>query len=202
MTSGEPHLAIRLVAGLGNPGSAYAHTRHNVGFMVLDHVLALLDARLSRRDHGAHWGTGVIASRAVAFMKPWRFMNRSGEPVDELLQHLEVSIQELLVIHDDMDLELGRIQIKQKGGHGGHRGLRSIIEVLGGGEFTRVRVGIGRPAAASDAVTHVLEPFRADERNAMTQMLDEARDAVITVLRDGPRHAMNRFNSKRSAVST
>lgn len=191
-----------VVVGLGNPGGTYAATRHNAGFMALDSLATHHGIQLATQEYGAIYGQGKIAGRCVVLAKPWRFMNRSGDPVAELLQHLASSVQELLVIYDDMDLELGRIQIKQKGGHGGHKGLQSIMEAIGGGEFVRLRLGIGRPPIGIDPVEFVLEPFAPHEHCALAHMLEKAREAVVAILAEGPQHGMNRFNRKRAAVST
>jgi PTH1 family peptidyl-tRNA hydrolase len=125
---------------------------------------------------------------------PMAFMNRSGPPVQKLATYFKIPSGDMLIIHDDIDLAFGRLKIKEKGGHGGHKGLRSIINAVGGDEFVRLRVGVGRSETASSVSDHVLGPFYEDERELLDAILSRARDAVVTIMTEGSKIGMNRFN--------
>ncbi len=192
-TKPKPHF---LVVGLGNPGGEYRLTRHNVGFMVVDRICHAHRISLNQQRFKCSFGTGVVAAKTVALAQPQAFMNRSGPPVLRLMSYYGISSRDLLIIHDDLDIAFGRIKIKEKGGHGGHNGVRSLMEALGTGTFFRVRVGVGRPERGSDVVQHVLEPFSAEEKMPLDDFLDRAAEAAVTVLSQGVKFGMNRFNRK------
>lgn len=183
-----------LLVGLGNPGEAYRHTRHNVGFRVLDRIGRDHGILLNDRRFDSHCGLGSIANQTVMLAAPQTFMNRSGPPVLRLLSYYGISTKDVLIIHDDLDLAFGRLKIKEKGGHGGHNGLKSVMDALGSGEFTRLRIGIGRPARGSDVIDHVLGPFQASENEMLEAVLARASDAAVTVLCHGAKVGMNRFH--------
>lgn len=195
---------MRVVVGLGNPGARYEETRHNVGFRVADRV-AKASGLVFRPDRsGALVAAGRLPPRpdgpesavgTVLIMKPQGFMNLSGEEVGRLLRWHRLAADALIVVHDDLDLEPGRIQIKNGGGHGGHNGLRSIIDHLGTGAFTRVRVGIGRPSrSGEDAAEYVLSPFTKTERPLIEEAVGRAAEAVAMLSEGRTAEAMNRFN--------
>ena len=191
-----------LVVGLGNPGDAYAKTRHNAGFMVIDDTAAAYSISLPKRKFEAVYGSGTIEGKRVILAKPMAFMNRSGLPVKRIADYYKISHKKLLIIHDDIDLSYGRLKIKEKGGHGGHKGLRSIIEAFGSDEFPRLRIGIGRSDPAEASVTdHVLGTFNAQEVHILDPIIERARNAVVTILSEGARKGMSRFNNKRKLVS-
>lgn len=188
---------IRLIVGLGNPGPEYKDTRHNAGFMAVDLLAAELGAgrwrtRCRSLAAEAFWG-----GEKVVLAKPQTFMNRSGEAVAPLLRWYGLGPSGLLVVCDDLDLPLGRIRIRKKGGDGGHRGLKSIIAALGSGEFARLRVGIGRPGPEKDVVEWVLERFTAEEGPFVEESLVRAVRAVLVILEAGIEEAMNRFNRRQ-----
>jgi PTH1 family peptidyl-tRNA hydrolase len=188
--------AAWLVVGLGNPGPGYGGTRHNVGFMVADRLAGSRGAfRPARRESQA--ACIRLAGVSVALIKPQAFMNLSGPPVAAWLGALGLAPERLLVVHDDLDLPLGRLRISARAGAGGHRGVASIQEALGTTEFARVRVGIGRPAGGADAVEHVLDVFTAGELPTLARVLDDAADAVRALIRQGLAFAMNRYNRRR-----
>lgn len=187
---------LRLVAGLGNPGDRYAATRHNVGFRVVDRLAEEYGIRVERRKAEALYGRGRIEAVEVVLAKPIAFMNRSGPPLRGLCDFFQVRVEDLLVIHDDIDLEFGRLKIKAKGGHGGHNGIRSIMEAFGGGDFARLRVGIGRGEAGERVADYVLDRFLPEENARLGEILDRARDAAVTILCRGITIGMNRFNVK------
>ncbi|MDJ0886667.1 MAG: aminoacyl-tRNA hydrolase [Desulfobacterales bacterium] len=194
--AGEKTQPQVLVAGLGNPGGDYRLTRHNAGFMVVDRLCSIHRISLDHKRFGCLFGMGDVAGKQAAFTQPQAYMNRSGPPVLRLMSYYGISSRNLLIIHDDIDIPFGRIKIKEKGGHGGHNGVRSLMEALGTGEFPRVRVGVGRPEYGGDVIRHVLEPFGAGEAEKLDGILDRAAEAAVTVLSHGAKFGMNRFNRK------
>ncbi|MDJ0857292.1 MAG: aminoacyl-tRNA hydrolase [Desulfobacterales bacterium] len=185
-----------LIAGLGNPGENYRSTRHNAGFMVVDRLCEVYQIPLDLKRFTCRFGLGDVAGRKVVLAKPQAFMNRSGLPVLRLMSYYGISGCDLLIIHDDIDIAFGRLKIKEKGGHGGHNGVKSLMEALGNGDFSRLRIGVGRPERGGDVIQHVLEPFRAGEQEQLDTIMDRAVQAVVTVLSHGAKFGMNRFNRK------
>lgn len=189
-----------LVAGLGNPGPEYAGTRHNAGFRVVERLAEAFAIPLAQKRCEAVFGSGSIRGVAVVLAKPMAFMNRSGPPIKGLIDFLGISSERTVVIHDDLDLALGRLKIKEKGGHGGHKGVRSLMDAVGGGDFIRVRIGIGRSRLPGglqpDTVEYVLGSFSEQEEALLEPVLARACEAVVTVLCQGTREGMNRFNGK------
>ncbi|RMF87446.1 MAG: aminoacyl-tRNA hydrolase [Nitrospirae bacterium] len=183
-----------LVAGLGNPGPEYAASRHNAGFWVVDELADRAGVRLSRDRHGALSAAARLAGERVVLAEPQSYMNASGGPVQALLHYFRVPLDHLIVVHDDMDLPLGRLRVKRGGGHGGHNGLRSIHRAVGSGDYLRVKIGIGRPRAGRDATAHVLGRITEAEAEVLGEVVARAADAVETILREGVEAAMNRFN--------
>src|SRR6187401_2397006 len=187
---------MKLVVGLGNPGSRYAGTRHNVGFETLD---------LLAKRHGLDWATapkgaeGLVANWRIGgaiFAKPLTFMNLSGAAVVPLLQFYKIELADLLVVVDEVQLETGRIRIKPAGSAGGHNGLKSIIESLGTDAFPRLRIGVGRGDTRRNLADHVLARFEADERELIADAIGRAADASEAFIAAGVADAMNRFNRK------
>ena len=196
-SQGEPEGRLRLVVGLGNPGPKYAATRHNIGFRVLDRLASEFAIAVSREKFTVVFGRGRIEDIDVVLAKPLAFMNRSGPPVRNLAEFFRISNRDLLVIHDDIDLDYGRLKIKEKGGHGGHNGVRSLIDAFGGGDFTRLRLGIGRSETGEQPVAdYVLDHFTRDEAAELPRIIEQARDAVVTILCKGTKIGMNQFNTK------
>ncbi|HAL61585.1 MAG TPA: aminoacyl-tRNA hydrolase [Chloroflexi bacterium] len=183
-----------LIVGLGNPGERYAATRHNVGFQALDHLakrhyLSFRKARLQGLMAG-----GEIEGHQVALLKPLTYVNRSGDVVAPLLKGYGLPLDRLLIIYDDLDLPLGRIRIREQGSAGGHKGMASIIDLLGP-EVPRLRVGIGRKENLKE---YVLSPFTAEERVIMEKSYERIADAVECLIREGLSKAMERFNREGS----
>jgi peptidyl-tRNA hydrolase, PTH1 family len=184
-----------LVVGLGNPGEEYAATRHNVGFRVAEELaLRSGKARWRKRWDGTIAETEIGGSAAL-LLRPMTFMNLSGRCVTRAVRHLGVPLEHLLVVHDDVDLEFGQIKVKQGGGDAGHRGVQSVIAALGGKEFPRLRVGVGR--GAGDTADWVLEEFSRAEREALDELIGRAAQAAEVVVAQGVAAAMNRFNTRR-----
>jgi PTH1 family peptidyl-tRNA hydrolase len=192
-----PQKRVRLVVGLGNPGSAYEMTRHNTGFMVVDKVAATFAISIEKRKFNTHFGQGFVENIEVILAKPMAYMNNCGPPVKKLADYFKISREDMLVIHDDIDLDLGRLKIKEKGGHGGHKGIKSLMTVFGGGDFVRLRIGVGRPETAASVTDHVLGCYSEEETRLLDPILTRAQDAVVATLSMGVKDGMNRFNDKK-----
>ena len=186
---------MKLVVGLGNPGSKYARSRHNAGFWVLDRVAARHGLRFSERDYKSQIARGSIDGERVVLLKPQTYMNLSGEAVGRARRDLRLDPAQVLVVYDEADLPLGRIRVREGGGSGGHNGMESVIGALGGKGFPRVRIGIGRPGTGKIPIDYLLEGLHPEERKELDDAIERAADAVETVLTEGVRAAMNRFNS-------
>lgn len=184
-----------LLVGLGNPGPKYEATRHNVGFMALDRLADRHRIGLTQQKFHGRYGTGIVCGKKVVALQPHTFMNLSGKSVVAAAQFFQIDPEHIVVLHDEIDLGLGTVRIKIGGGHGGHNGLRDIIDKSGSRDFNRVRIGVGRPVHG-DVVNWVLSPFRPDELTALDQMLDVVADATEVILRDGPQAAQNEFNGR------
>jgi len=195
-----PQRRLCLVVGLGNPGEAYAKTRHNAGFMVVDKISDDFSIALDKRKFDARFGIGVVNDVKIVLAKPMAYMNRSGPQIQKIAGYFRILCEDILVVHDDIDLVFGRLKIKEKGGDGGHRGVRSIIDAFGGGDFTRLRIGVGRPDAERGASDYVLGKFTLEERNVLSQIITTAKDAIVTILCKGTKEGMNRFNDKRIVI--
>ncbi len=189
---------IAVVVGLGNPGKGYLATRHNVGFRVLELLAGAFSVNLDERKFPARWGACAIAGRKVVFLEPLTYMNRSGEAVSQMLRYFKISPTQMIVIHDDLDLPVGRIRLALKGGAGGHRGVASIIDYLGGQDFARLKIGIGRPLHGETVEAYVLQPPYPEQAQVMTEAVERSAKAMRTVLLDGLVKAMNLFNRNDS----
>lgn len=183
-----------LIAGLGNPGARYRHTRHNIGQMVLDELLDRMGAHYTRtkvgaKAVGARLGTG--GPKAI-FAISEGYMNLSGKPIRGLMDYFSVDAEHLVVVHDEVDLDFGRLKLKRGGSEGGHNGLKSITQHLGGGrDYLRVRVGVGRPPAQMDTADYVLQKFSAAEQKELPRLIDRAADAVELIVTEGLTAAQN-----------
>jgi len=182
----------QLVVGLGNPGLQYAKTRHNVGFMVADLLAERLGAPFKvHKRSGAEIVTGRLGNRSIVLAKPRTYMNESGRHVGPLAKFYSVSPADVIVIHDELDIDFGRIRLKLGGGEGGHNGLRSVVNALGTKEFQRVRIGIGRPPGRKDPAAFVLESFTAAERDEVPTICAQAADATELLIETGLESAQN-----------
>lgn len=186
-----------LIAGLGNPGRGYALTRHNVGFRVAEDAAARCGVTMDQNKFKARFGSGRRGGRRIIIAQPMDYMNRSGPPLRQLADYYNIEISQILVIHDDLDIEKGQIKFKEKGGHGGHNGIKSIMEAFSSGGFPRLRIGIGRPAAPMDVTGWVLGKFTAEEQRFFGPVIESAGLAVLTMIDEGLPVAMNRFNQKQ-----
>ena len=183
-----------MIVGLGNPGEEYADTRHNTGFKVIDSLAETIGIKVKKRKFSARFETGEFAGKKLILLKPWQFMNRSGQAVATAMGFYKLNIGELIVVTDDMDLEPGRIRVRANGSAGGHNGLADIIEKLGTNEFARCRVGIGRRVEA-DTVGYVLDKPQKDEKPLLTEAIERARNAVLCWIEYGIETAMNKLHS-------
>jgi peptidyl-tRNA hydrolase, PTH1 family len=185
-----------VIIGLGNPGKKYERTRHNAGFMAVDQLGRRLGISISQEKHHAFVGKGVIGAHEAILAKPQTYMNESGRSAAALLRDAYLTAGALIVLHDELDLPLGAVRVKTGGGHGGHNGLRSIIEHLGTADFIRIRIGIGRPAPGMDTADYVLSPFLLEERDAADRAVSKAAVAVAAIVSEDVTKAMNLFNQK------
>lgn len=185
---------MKLIVGLGNPGKKYERTRHNLGFLIVDQIARQNGVAVQRKLCDALVGEWSDEGEKVLLVKPQAYMNHSGDPVKGLLRKFRATAADLVVIYDDLDLPFGRIRIRAKGSAGGHRGVLSIMECLGGVQFSRIRVGIGRPPEEADAVDYVLAPFTVEESKELGTVLARAAEGAMSLLRDGSQRAMEKFN--------
>jgi len=187
-----------LIVGLGNPGENYVRNRHNIGFMCIDQLARSYNIRLNKKEGQARTGSGEVAGKQLVLAKPHTLMNRSGQAVSYLVRKYNVTRARLIVIHDDLDLPPGKIRIRQGGSSAGHRGVMSINDSLGGRDFTRIRVGIGRPAAIRDkdaeVVDYVLGDLTSEEEKTIEEVLPRVSEIISSLLTEGPEVTMNRFN--------
>jgi len=193
---------LKLIVGLGNPGKAYAHNRHNIGFRCINHLARLHSISIKGHQCQSQVGTGKIAGVEVLLAKPKTFVNLSGEAVGRLMRKYSIPVNNLIVIYDDLDLPLGKLRLRPGGSAGGHKGINSIISALGSEDFPRIKVGIGRPttedaAAITDEdviVGHVLSDFTPQEEAAIKPAIATAAEAIHCILTEGIVAAMNKFN--------
>ena len=184
---------MRLIVGLGNPGAAYAQTRHNVGMWVIERAAARWSIRLAKFGM-AHRGSGRLGSELLELAGTLDWMNITGPPLKGLLREFSLTADDLILVHDDLDLDLGRLRIKQAGGHGGHNGIKSVIDTIGTAQFVRVKIGIGRPASHQDSADYVLQAFTREEIEILNPCLELAVDALECLIHRGVSVAMNQFN--------
>ena len=193
---------MKLIVGLGNPGRGYAHNRHNIGFLCLSHFARTEGIRFDKKKGNARIGTGEAAGNKVVLAKPQTYMNHSGQSVSLLVNRFDINPDDLLVIHDDLDLTLGKIRISRGSGSGGHKGVNSIIYSLESQDFIRIRVGIGRPMASptptsiseDGIIAYVLSDFTAEEKKIVSQVIPRVSEAIYCLLSEGLAVAMNKYN--------
>jgi PTH1 family peptidyl-tRNA hydrolase len=186
-----------IIAGLGNPGRDYEHTRHNVGFRVIDHMASKLNINVNKIKFKGLFGEGYIGSEKVILLKPQTYMNLSGESILDAVQFFKINVENVIVVYDDMNIPLGRMRIRPSGSDGGHNGMKSIIYLLESNNFPRLRVGIG--AHRGNMVGHVIGRFSEDERKIVEDVIDTACDALEEMVKKDVQGAMNQYNSYRHA---
>jgi PTH1 family peptidyl-tRNA hydrolase len=185
-----------LVVGLGNPGPQYVKTRHNVGFMVADVLAARIGVQFKvHKKSGAEVATGRLGGRSVVLAKPRCYMNESGRQIGPLAKFYSIAPGDVIVIHDELDIDFSKVRLKLGGGEGGHNGLRSVANALGSKDFQRVRIGIGRPPGRKDPAAFVLEPFSSTERTEVPTLCELAADATELLAEVGLEPAQNQVHA-------
>lgn len=192
---------MKLIAGLGNPGIKYQLSRHNMGFLVLEALAEKQNIEIRQKKFDSFLGKGTLSGITVMMAKPQTFMNLSGAAIKELLGYFKIDLSDLIVVHDDLDLPFNSIRIKEGGGHGGHKGLISIINSLDRSDFIRIRLGIGKPEHKEMVEGYVLEHFTNEEMKILPDILTRACDAVVEVISSGTHPAMSRFNIRNNNKS-
>jgi PTH1 family peptidyl-tRNA hydrolase len=196
---------MKLIVGLGNPGKEYFSNRHNIGFLCVNHFARLHRLTFDKKQNQARVAKGGVAGNDVVLARPQTYMNASGISVSQLMQRYKVSLEDLIVIHDDLDLPLGKIRIRPASRAGGHNGIKSIIASLGTQNFIRIRVGISRPQAEDaepcSIVDYVLGDFTAEDKPVIEGTLQRVSDAIICLITEGLETAMNKFNTRTSSTS-
>jgi PTH1 family peptidyl-tRNA hydrolase len=193
---------VKLIVGLGNPGREYRWTRHNMGFLLIDELAEENQIPIIRRGLKALYGRGRVAQIDVILAKPQTFMNLSGEAVERLLHFFKILPIDLIVLQDDLDLPWGEIRVRLRGSSGGHRGIQSIQDAIGSGDFVRFKIGIGRPALPKqDPADYVLDPLNEVEKREIKTILKRGREAIEVLLSRGPQEAMNRYHREKNSLS-
>lgn len=186
---------MKLIVGLGNPGKEYENTRHNIGFMVIDRIKDKLNINTSKKGFHGLYSKFKYKGEDVILLQPHTYMNKSGISVREIADYFQVKLEDIVVIFDDLDLDVGKLRLREKGGHGGHNGIRDIISHLSTNEFKRIRIGIGKNQLI-DSVNYVLGKFSKEESELINQALNKASDAIILYLEENFQAAMNKFNQE------
>jgi len=194
----EKEQIMYLIIGLGNPGSRYQYTRHNIGFMVLEKIAARWEVDLKQKSFDALWNRGKIAGINVLLAMPQTYMNLSGNAVRKLLAYFKVDINNLIVIHDDLDLPFGSVRLKTGGGDAGHKGLKSITTCLGSADFMRIRMGIGKPSDKFRVEDYVLERFGKEESALLQEVIQNAAKAAADIIESGMQQAMAKYHTKNN----
>ena len=185
-----------LIVGLGNPGKEYELTRHNIGFIVLDNFAEKAGIEISKTGYKGLYGKGEYLNNTLCLLKPQTFMNRSGESVKEIKNFYKIPSGQMIVIHDELDISLGNLKVKDGGGTAGHNGLESIKAGIGDSDFLRIRVGIGKPDLKGKTVKHVLSSFYDEDIEILNKTVKKATDAIDEIIFHGARSAMNKYNEK------
>ncbi|MDN4557899.1 aminoacyl-tRNA hydrolase [Clostridium perfringens] len=181
-----------LIVGLGNPGKKYEQTRHNIGFDVIDYMANKYNIDVNREKFKGICGEGFIENKKVILLKPLTYMNLSGESIRELANFYKLEDDEIIVVYDDISLDIGRLRIREKGSAGGHNGIKSIIQNLGGDKFPRVKVGVGQPK--DNLVNHVLGKFSKEDREHIEKVIPVVSDAIVEIVKNDAKESMNKFN--------
>ncbi len=187
-------LLVKLIIGLGNPGKPYEHTRHNIGFDVIDELANRWNSPLNQTKFNGMYATVHRPEGKVILLKPLTYMNLSGECVRPLMDYFDIEIEDIIVIYDDLDLETGKLRLRSKGSAGGHNGIKSLIQHLGTQEFNRIRVGVNRPPAGMKVADYVLSKFSKEDQPIVKDAIDKSCDAIETALTKPFLEVMNKFN--------
>lgn len=188
---------MKLIVGLGNPGRSFRLTRHNIGFCLIEKLARKWEIPINQKGRRCLYGAGRLGEEEVILAKPLTYMNLSGEAVSWLVNFFNLNLDDLVILQDDLDLPLGAIRIRLRGGHGGHQGVKSIIEALGGNNFLRVKIGVGRPLdPQQDPAEFLLAPLKEEEREEFKALIAQGMEAVEILLLAGPEQAMAKFHRK------
>ena len=185
---------MKVIAGLGNPGKKYANTRHNVGFLVIDELLRRNGWELSKRKFNGLYTEELVNSEKMIIVQPQTYMNLSGECIRPLMDFYQLEPTDIAIVYDDLDLPLGRVKLRQTGGHGGHNGIRSLINHLDTKQFNRIRIGIGRPEVPMSVIDYVLGKFSKEEMDHLETAIQKAADAIEEWAGQSFDQVMNKFN--------
>jgi PTH1 family peptidyl-tRNA hydrolase len=185
---------MKVIAGLGNPTQKYEGTRHNMGFSAIYQIADRYNIKMNILNHKALIGTGIIAGEKVMLVMPQTFMNLSGESIGEILRYYKLTPEDLIVLYDDIDLDIGKLRIRAKGSAGGHNGIKNIIAHIGTTEFDRVRIGVGHKPEGRDLADYVLSRFSSEELPVVRDSVSKAADAIEVIITTGIDAAMNKFN--------
>ena len=183
-----------LIVGLGNPEEEYSKTRHNMGFNTINKISQQYNIEVKQNKFQALYGSGIIEKEKVILLKPQTYMNLSGNSVKKIVDFYKIEKEKILVIYDDMDIEPGKIKIRKKGSAGGHNGMKSIIQMIGTEEFTRIRVGIGRPVQKGDEINYVIGAISEEDMLKLEEGTEKAQNAIVEILKNGVDSAMNKYN--------
>jgi len=187
---------FKIIAGLGNPGKKYALTRHNIGFLAIEALASKFHLNIDKIRFGSEYVKTRIKNKEVFLVKPTTYMNLSGLPIHKFASYYKIDIEDIIVVHDDMDLSFGKIKVVKSRGHGGHNGVRSIIDAVGKKDCIRIRIGVGHPGSEKNVTSHVLGHFSPDEKKMLDQCIDTASDACLYILEKGVNAAMNLYNAR------
>lgn len=185
---------MKLIIGLGNPGKDYEKTRHNIGFEVVDVLAEQWGIALNQAKHKGLYGVGYVGGKKVILLKPMTYMNLSGESIRAVIDYFKINVEDIIILYDDLDLEVGRIRLRQKGSAGGHNGIKSSIAHLGTDQFNRIKIGIGRPQNGMSVTNHVLGRFQAEEWADLQPVIKKCADACTSFLNKPFLQVMNDYN--------
>lgn len=183
-----------LIVGLGNPDEEYKKTRHNMGFNTIDKISKEFDISVNKKKFDGLYGEGIIDSKKVILLKPQTYMNLSGKSIIQFINFYKIDLEDICIIYDDIDVDIGKIKVRRKGSAGSHNGMKSVIEELKTEEFARIRVGIGKPEYKDDMINYVLGSIPEDEVKFLDEGTNKAKDAIISILKIGIDNTMNKFN--------
>ena len=183
-----------LIVGLGNPEEDYSKTRHNMGFNVINKIAEEYKIEVNKKKFDGLYGDGIIESKKVILLKPQTYMNLSGKSIIQVVNFYKIPLENIIVIYDDIDINPGLIRVRKQGSSGSHNGMKSVVEELNSEEFTRVRVGIGKPQYDNDMINYVLGAIPEEENESLKKGIEKAKNAVIEIIKNGVDKAMNQFN--------
>lgn len=183
-----------LIVGLGNPGDEYSKTRHNMGFITIDKIANEFNINVNKKKFDALYGEGIIEGKKVLLLKPQTYMNLSGKSIIQFVKFYKINLEDIFIIFDDADIDIGKIKVRKRGSAGSHNGMKSVIEELKSEEFARIRIGIGKPQYKDDMINYVLGAIPEDEVKLLDEATTKAKDAILSAFKIGVDKTMNKFN--------